>query len=188
MERKTIMGLAAVAGIGLLLYMRRNADASGVTAAANTLNGASYAGTWGASPATVAATTKPATVDAAVANTKPAQVVAPQPVGSGASSVFVGVGSDAPAADVAYWLWSDVGQGKNGIPITDAAKVAELDGVRAFATQYDLLSDSGTQTVFDAAKGQGLSYMDTLQTLGSAFKLTDREVRDHAAKYGVTAW
>lgn len=188
MERKTIMGLAAVAGIGLLIYLRRNADTAGVTAAANTLNGASYAGTWGASPAPVSTTTKPATVDNTAVTPKPAQVVPPQPVGSGAASVFVGVGSDAPPSDVAYWLWSDVGQGKNGIPITDAARVAELDGVRAFATQHDLMSDSGTQTVFDAAKGQGLSYMDTLQTLGSAFKLTDREVRDHAARHGVTAW
>ncbi len=184
------MGLAAVAGIGLLIYLRRSADTAGVTAAANTLNGASYAGTWGASPAPVTspASAKPAAVDSAAINTKPAQVLPPQPVGSGAASVFVGVGSDAPPADVAYWLWSDVGQGKNGIPITDAAKVAELDGVRAFATQHDLMSDSGTQTVFEAAKGQGLSYMDTLQTLGSAFKLTDREVRDHASRHGVTAW
>lgn len=187
MERKTVMGLAAVAGIGLLLYMRKNADAQGVAGAGATVSAAGGVGAWGVNPVTINST-KPLAVDKTAIGTVPVATLAPPPAASGSATNFAGVGSDAPAQNVAYWVWSDVGQGKNGVPITDAARVAELDGVRAFATQHDLTSDKGTQDVFAAARGQGMSYNETLQTLGSAFKFTDREIAAHADKYGVGRW
>ena len=74
MERKTIMGLAAIGGVGLLLWLRKTAAATETAGASGLLSGAANASGWASSPIVINTTTKPnAVADGAAANKAPAQ-------------------------------------------------------------------------------------------------------------------
>lgn len=64
MDRKIIMGVAAVAGIGLLLYLRKSGDSSAIGASGSMLGAAAAANNWASQPYVITTNTKaPAVVD-----------------------------------------------------------------------------------------------------------------------------
>lgn len=72
MERKAIMGIAAVAGIGLLLYLRKSGDSSTLAGATSLLNSAGGATSWASQPIVITTNTKaPAVVDNSAATPAP---------------------------------------------------------------------------------------------------------------------
>lgn len=75
MDRKIIMGVAAVAGIGLLLYLRKSGDSSAIGASGSMLGAAAAANNWASQPYVITTNTKaPAVVDNSAKSpvTKPA--------------------------------------------------------------------------------------------------------------------
>lgn len=85
MDRKVIMGVAAVAGIGLLLYMRKNGDQATISGAASLVGASSVP--WSSTPIVIQTNTKPLTVADGVAASPapPPPAVAAAPVASGAT-------------------------------------------------------------------------------------------------------
>lgn len=78
MDRKVIMGVAAVAGIGLLLYMRKSGDQSTLAGSASLVGSASAP--WSSQPIVINATTKPLAVsDVAAASPAPESRPPPKP-------------------------------------------------------------------------------------------------------------
>jgi hypothetical protein len=91
MERKAIMGIAAVAGIGLLLYLRKSGDSSTLAGATSLLNSAGGATSWASQPIVITTNTKaPAVVDT---NTKSPPVTTAPASSSSATPVFGGSGT-----------------------------------------------------------------------------------------------
>lgn len=87
MDRKIVMGVAAVAGIGLLLYMRKSGDQA--TLAGTPIS--SGISNWASQPIVINATTKPQAV--ADTNTKsPAPTPMPAPTNPATTAVFGGSG------------------------------------------------------------------------------------------------
>lgn len=192
MERKTIMGLAAVAGIGLLLYLRRNADTAGVTAAANTLNGASYAGTWGASPApvTTTASTKPAAVDAVATSKPPAANPAPVAAGGGSASKFVtGAGGSNGDSTSPYYYQT---MGPNGViraGVNDPEQVGMLDTIKAYlGNGFNVHDSAQVQTLYDHARATGRSWEEANRDIAAASGYIDNDVTRVALNAGVAKW
>lgn len=192
MERKTIMGLAAVAGIGLLLYLRRNADSAGVVAAANTLNGASYAGTWGASPApvTTTASTKPAAVDAVASGGAPVANPAPVAAGGGSSSKFVaGAGGGNGDSTSPYYYQT---MGPNGViraGVNDPTQVGMLDTIKAYLGDgFNVHDKSQVQTLYDHARATGRSWEEANRDIAAASGYIDNDVTRVALNAGVAKW
>lgn len=100
MDRKVIMGVAAVAGIGLLLYMRKSGDQATLAGSASMVGSASAP--WSSQPIVINATTKPLPVSDAVASSPapssaPSSAAAPAPAsvatwgGAAGNSGFVGI-------------------------------------------------------------------------------------------------
>ena len=79
MDRKTIMGLAAIGGVGLLLWLRKTAAATETAGASGLLSGAANASGWASSPIVINTTTKPNAVADAVAKAPPVAAPAPAP-------------------------------------------------------------------------------------------------------------
>jgi len=80
MDRKIVMGVAAVAGIGLLLYMRKNSDAAAIGASGALVGSGSGLSNWASSPIVITNTKAPvvdATAAAPVTNTQPAAPAVP---------------------------------------------------------------------------------------------------------------
>jgi len=108
MDRKTIMGLAAVAGIGLLLYMRK-AGADDTLANASALMSGGTA--WHSDPIPIYVPTAPTVVDPTPDN-PPARHSDPIPVYNPPTPPYAGVQgtSTAPAASgipegQSRWSW-----------------------------------------------------------------------------------
>lgn len=89
MDRKIIMGVAAVAGIGLLLYMRKSGDQATIAGAVSGLNNAGGFENWASQPIVINATTKPLPVADTVA-AAPAPAPAPAPVQQDFSGFVIG--------------------------------------------------------------------------------------------------
>jgi hypothetical protein len=91
MDRKAIMGIAAVAGIGLLLYMRKSGDSSALGSSSSLLGAASAASNWANQPIVINTSTKPNAVsDAVVGSNAPKPPPAPAPAPAEYSSFAIG--------------------------------------------------------------------------------------------------
>jgi hypothetical protein len=111
MDRKVIMGVAAVAGIGLLLYMRKSGDQATLAGSASIVGSASAP--WSSQPIVINATTKPLPVsDAAAATPAPA----PKPPPAPAPSTYQPW--ESAAAAPAVW-GGDGWKQASGAPVSD---------------------------------------------------------------------
>lgn len=183
-----MMGIAAVAGIGLLLYLRKSGDGAAIASTGGTMaNGASLGGLWGASPIAVVST-KPAVVDASAASRAPAPTAAPPAAGSGSASRFVSgpSGSDKGAGSEFYYRT----MGPNGMiqGSVEAARNAELREVRDWVQGYNVNDPGQVQAMFDAARNTGRSYEDTVRDLAAATGYMDNDVGKVASGAGVARW
>lgn len=77
MERKAIMGVAAVAGIGLLLYLRKTGDSASIAGAGSLVGAASGASNWAAQPIIINTKAPPVVADATAQSPAPAPAPAP---------------------------------------------------------------------------------------------------------------
>lgn len=98
MDRKIVMGVAAVAGIGLLLYMRKQGDGATLASSGALVGAGSSGSAWAGAPIVITNTKAPvvdATAAAPVANIKPPVQTAVPPA---ETSGFVIGGSSQNAA------------------------------------------------------------------------------------------
>lgn len=72
MDRKIIMGVAAVAGIGLLLYLRKSGDSSAIGASGSMLGAASAANNWASQPIIINTKAPPTVADTTAKSPPPA--------------------------------------------------------------------------------------------------------------------
>ena len=190
MQRKALMGMAAVAGIALLLYIRRKgasddaASASGVLTSNAALINAAMGNVWGGSAGAAA----PVPAPEKVSDTR-ASSPAPAPAAQNASQqmAWFGVSNERgePVPDTAKYHYMAAG---HSAPVTDAAKIAELDGVRAFVNGRDVNDADVLRDIVGAAQGQGMSYWQTMNTLGLAYNQTPDDIARHMSERGVGAW
>lgn len=92
MDRKIVMGVAAVAGIGLLLYLRKSGDFSAIGSAGTLVGAASAANNWATQPIVINTKAPPVVADTTAKS--PAPAPAPAPADSGGA----GWGAGYPAA------------------------------------------------------------------------------------------
>lgn len=191
MDRKAIMGLAAVAGIGLLLYLRRGSDSSAIASTGGAVgNGAGLSGLWGATGPIVISNplARAPVADTSAANKAPAPAAAPPAAGSGSASRFVSgpSGSDKGAGSEFYYRT----MGPNGMiqGSVEAARNAELREVRDWVQGYNVNDPSQVQAMFDAAKSTGRSYDDTVRDLAASTGYMDNDVGKVASGAGVARW
>ncbi len=98
MDRKVIMGIAAVAGIGLLLYMRKQGDSATLGGSSSLVSAASGLGNWAAAPIVINTSTKPNDVpDTTASGQPPARRSDPIPVNK-TPPAYSGVQAAAPAS------------------------------------------------------------------------------------------
>ncbi|CAN7403049.1 hypothetical protein LJR129_002492 [Acidovorax sp. LjRoot129] len=91
-DRKAIMVVAAVAGIGLLLYMRKSGNSAALGSSGGLLGAASSAANWASQPIVINTTTKPQVVDGTASGTRPAAAPAPAPADVGSTRPTVAPG------------------------------------------------------------------------------------------------
>lgn len=72
MDRKIVMGVAAVAGIGLLLYLRKSGDSSTIAGAGTLMGAAAAANNWATQPIVINTKAPPVVADATATSAKPA--------------------------------------------------------------------------------------------------------------------
>lgn len=196
MQRKALMGMAAVAGIALLLYIRRKgasddaASTSGVLTSNAALINAAMGNVWGGSSAPASAPAPAAPVADARASS-PAPAPASQEEGGGMR--FAGIGTQGAGAPLPPGQYNYVSEswsgGYHSAPVVDDGRVAELDGVRNFVGGRDLFDSGVLGDIASAARGQGMGYWETMRTLGEAYSLTPNQVSQHMSQYGgVAQW
>lgn len=101
MDRKIVMGVAAVAGIGLLLYMRKSGEQSTIAGSGALVGAASSAANWAAAPIVINASTKPLNVTDRVAASQAPPPPAP-PAASPASNGSGGAVWGASGSSAAF--------------------------------------------------------------------------------------
>lgn len=192
MQRKALMGMAAVAGIALLLYIRRKgasddaASTSGVLTSNAALINAAMGNVWGGSSAPASAPAPAPVADV--------RVVSPAPAQSSAGKFTAGGPNEGPAArEMPLGQYNYVAESSGGGyhygAVTDAGRIAELDGVRNFVGGRDLFDSGVLGDIVSAAQGQGMGYWETMRTLGEAYSLTPNQVSQHMSQYGgVAQW
>jgi len=114
MDRKIVMGVAAVAGIGLLLYLRKSGDSSAIGSAGTLLGAAAAANNWATQPIVI--------------NTKAPAVVADQAAKTPAPAPAPSVAApwtSAPIQGEVSWGGSGWLQA-NGKPVADGYGFAHL--------------------------------------------------------------
>lgn len=192
MERKTIMGLAAVAGVGLILWMRKSAadqETAGAAGVMGSAVGAMGSG-WAGMPITIN-TTKPLTVsDTAARNTAPAAVTVARPGAAAAvGSPFVAGpagGAAGPGSKYSYRT-----QGYNGVitgSVNDAAEEAKLDVIAGFLQGIDVGDPAQVQALYERGRATGRSYDETNRDIAAASGYVDNDVARVAANAGVARW
>lgn len=92
MDRKIVMGVAAVAGIGLLLYLRKSGDSSAIGSAGTLVGAAAAANNWATQPIVINTKAPPVVADTT------AKSPAPAPAPSAPNDGFVIGGLSAGAA------------------------------------------------------------------------------------------
>lgn len=139
MDRKIIMGVAAVAGIGLLLYLRKSGDSSAIGASGSMLGAAAAANNWASQPYVITTNTKaPAVVDSSAKSPAPDPAPAPAP-SSGA--VWGGSSPSAQAVDRSkeylddkgYWHYADGSSAYTGGGTFGHVNNGKTDGQNAMA-------------------------------------------------------
>lgn len=93
MDRKIVMGVAAVAGIGLLLYLRKSGDSSTIAGAGTLMGAAAAANNWATQPIVINTKAPPVVADTTAKSPAPAPAPAPA-----ASSGGAGWGPGYPAS------------------------------------------------------------------------------------------
>lgn len=195
-----MMGIAAVAGIGLLLYLRKNGDAAAVAGAGGTLAAAGGAGAWGSNPlainayaaatGTTTANTKPAIVDTTATGKPPVQNPAPQPAASGSASKFVGGpgGSNGDSTSAYYYQT----MGPNGViraGVEDPTQIGMLDTIKAYlGNGFNVHDKAQVQTLYDHAKATGRSWEEANRDIAAASGFIDNDVTRVAVNSGVAKW
>lgn len=156
MDRKIIMGVAAVAGIGLLLYMRKNSDASTIGASGALVGSGSGLSNWASSPIVITNTKAPvvdATAAAPVENIKPPVQTAVPPAQTTTFAIGGGPTNNPTKPGSGFF-------GAGGTEINDPTAVGRLNSVGAFIKTLDW-SDankaSSAASLGDAARQYGVS-------------------------------
>lgn len=122
MDRKIVMGVAAVAGIGLLLYLRKSGDSSAIGASGSMLGAAAAANNWASQPYVITTNTKaPAVVD----NSPKSPAPAPAPSASSGGASWGGGSNQTGSGDLGgglnskgEWVYAD-GSIYKGPSVTD---------------------------------------------------------------------
>lgn len=197
MQRKAMMGMAAVAGIALLMYIRRKgasadaASASGVLTSNAALINAAMGNVWGGAGGSAAPAPAPSPAPAPVAD---AHASSAAPVSTGGSKFTTGgPSSGPPAAEVPKGKYNYVAEISAGqfvsAPVVDDARVAALDGVRNFVNGRDVFDAGVLDDIVSAARGQGMGYWETMRTLGEAYSKTPNQISQHMSQYGgISQW
>lgn len=192
MERKTIMGLAAIGGLGLLLWLRKTAAATETAGASGLLSGAANASGWASSP--IVFQTKPQTVaDATTANKAPAPqpVATPGGAAAAAGNRFVSgpAGSAGNAGRGEFWYSAVVPNGQEiTATVDDPGKIAELRDIREWVQGFNVNDKTQVQSIFDQARATGRSYDEAVADLGAATGYYSSDVGRVASGAGVAKW
>lgn len=156
MDRKIVMGVAAVAGIGLLLYMRKQGDGATLASSGALVGSGSSGSAWASAPIVITNTKAPVvdnTAAAPVANIKPPVQTAVPPAQTSTFAIGGGPTNNPTKPGSGYF-------GAGGTEINDPAQVGRLDSVSAFIKTLDW-SDANkansAASLGDAARQYGVS-------------------------------
>ncbi|CAN7408950.1 hypothetical protein [Acidovorax sp. LjRoot194] len=121
MDRKLLMGVAAVAGIGLLLYLRKSGDQATLAGSSSLVGALGGGSAWASQPIVVNAPNKPAVADAsAISAAPPPPKPAAAPIAATTPWTMQPIVDGTVSWGGSGWLQS------NGKPVADGYAFAHL--------------------------------------------------------------
>ncbi|PTT21652.1 hypothetical protein DBR12_06165 [Acidovorax sp. HMWF029] len=127
MDRKIVMGVAAVAGIGLLLYLRKSGDAGAIGSAGTLVGAASAANNWATQPIVINTKAPPVVADATAKSPAPATASGAAWGGSTGTGPQTGssegVGQYGKPGPNGTWMWPDGSSTAPGVSSSAALSV-----------------------------------------------------------------
>lgn len=131
MDRKIIMGAAAVAGIALLLYSRKNSDSTSIGRTGSLVGNASAASNWASAPIIINSKAPATVADPVSYNTKPAPAPIPAPSTSAGGFSIGGGATNNPSKPGSGYI------GAGGTEINDPTAVGRFDSIKGFINTLD---------------------------------------------------
>lgn len=185
-----MIGVAAVAGLGMLVWLRKTAATTETAGAAGLVgSGLSSSSGWAGMPITV--NTKPLPVsDAAPRNAAPTP--APTPVQGGAAATggrFVAGPAGGGNGDRGEFWYSLAGpNGMMTATVDDPGQIQELRDIRTWVQDYNVNDPTQVQSMFDQGRATGRSYDEVVSDLAAATGYYSTDVGKVASGAGVAKW